>query len=268
MNSIAFRALPVTVFQRQVVVNEATNMTPFCRRKEPVNFMYLATVPFTFVFEHIDKRIPSSIGDRLSKTVVLDHVPNGETFYMNRLVIADKLFACLMQKVASLIGYPFMLEGKFANSAFARIRIFNFSGYTSLEMLKSLLRQTKELWAINDFTIGGSNERLDTEVQPNFATLENRVRDFSLAQYRSEVFTSSSSGNSDRLHRSFNRTVYFYSNAFSPRDVELAIYQRPTLRYRERLSISPALELGELSAFIEKVIIQNRVRKLPALAGR
>jgi len=64
--------------------------------KKPVNLNDSATVPLPFIFEHIDKYIPSAIAYGFSKAMILYHVSDSKTFNIDCLVIADKLFTCLM----------------------------------------------------------------------------------------------------------------------------------------------------------------------------
>ena len=69
MNSITFRTLPFTNSQRQRVIDISADVTPLAGRKESVNLMDMASVPFTFVLKHVDKLIPASIGNGLSKMI-------------------------------------------------------------------------------------------------------------------------------------------------------------------------------------------------------
>ena len=113
MISFAFRTLPFTNSQRQRIVDISADVTPLAGRKESVKSVYRATVPLALVLKHVRELIPSSVRDRLGKMMIPDHVPNSEVFNVYRLVIADKLSACLMKKITSLIRNLLMLHCKF-----------------------------------------------------------------------------------------------------------------------------------------------------------
>lgn len=100
MNCITFRAAPASIIQRQIVIDEAANMATFSRRKGPVCLVYMTTILLALIFKHVDKCIPSSVKEKLSKAMVLDHVPDSKTFNMNSLVFANKLSACLTRLFA------------------------------------------------------------------------------------------------------------------------------------------------------------------------
>ncbi len=110
-------------------------MTALRGWEEPVNFVDTASIPLTFIFEHIHKHIPSAIADRPGKMMVAYHVPYSKTFNEYGLVLADKLSACLMQKVLSLVRYLLMLPCKPEHSLASVTGTLSLSGYKTLKGL-------------------------------------------------------------------------------------------------------------------------------------
>ena len=108
-------------------------MAAFGRWKETVNLMDMTSIPLPFVFKHIYKNIPSAIADRLGKLMIAYHILYGKTFNEYRLVFADKLAACLMEKILPLIGYSFMLPCKSIDRFAPIIRPPGFPGCKPLK---------------------------------------------------------------------------------------------------------------------------------------
>ena len=257
MDGITFRALPFAHSQCQRVVDISADMTPLAGWEESVQLVYETAVAFAFVFKHINELIPASVSNGLSKMVILNHVSDSEVFNMYRLVIADKFSACLMKEVASLIGNLLMLHGKSMNCFDSGIRAFNFSGYRSLKSFESLLCFTKILRWFDNLTVRCGDESLDSEVNTDFVSRILWLWNIQCAENGSVVFPGSTMRDSDRLHNSFNWSMNPDPNPWALRNGEFISIERPMLRDGKGLLISFLLEVWELSAFIEEVVVCN-----------
>jgi len=162
--SVAFRTLPSSIRQLKRIIDVSTVMTAFGGRKEAVYLNDTAAVPLTFIFQHIHKRIPPTVADRLSKTMVLKHVLDGKTLYVDCLVLADKFSACLMKEILPLIRNLFMLTCKSYDCSSSVVRTLLFSGNMLLKTFKSLFGLSQKLRRINNSGVRSGDERLYTVV--------------------------------------------------------------------------------------------------------
>ena len=257
MNGTAFRTLPLAVIKSQVVVDETANMTSFAGRKESVKLVNMATIPLAFIFKHIDESIPSSISDRFSKMVISDHVSNSEVFNMYRLVIADKLPACLMKKITSPIRDFLVLYSKFMNGFGSGIRAFLLPRHRSLKPIKPFLGLAVILWAFNDLAVRSCEESLETEINTDRATDVFWFWYINLAQNGCKVFPRRATRDSNRLHYPFNRSVKNDLNPCAFGDIEASRGNRPVLWNRKGLLIPLLFEVREFGAFIKEVVVSS-----------
>lgn len=255
MNSVTFRTLPFSIFQGQVVVDISAGMTAFARWEESVYFNDTATVPFAFVLEHINKRIPPTITDRLSKAMILDHIFDGKAFNMNSLVFANKLFACFMKKVLPLIRDLFMLPRKICDSFLSTVRTFDFSGYAFLKPSKPFFRFAEKLRWLNHFGFGRGNKGLDTEVEPNFTAHIGRLRNIQLAKDRGVIFPRRCFGNSNGLHNAFNCSMKYDLNALTFRDIKSIIFNIKSLWNSKGLFVLFLFEVRKFGTFVKEIVI-------------
>ncbi len=256
MNDIAFRALPFSILESQSVIDISADMAPLAGGKESVNLVDLTTIPLPFVLEHVDKLIPSGVRDRFSKVVISDHVSNSEVFNMYCLVIADKLFACLMKKITALIRNFLMLHGKYMNCFTSGVRVFFLPSYRALKSFKPPLSLAKVFGTFHHFAVRNSEECLNTEVNTYFTTNTFWLRYLNFAKDGGVIFTRSTAGDGNGLHCSFYRSVEFYLDSLRSWDVKFVI-QRPSLGNRKRLCISTFLKPRKFSSVLKEVIVGN-----------
>jgi hypothetical protein len=86
MNSITLRTLPFPIGQHELIVDVTTSVTSLAGWEEPVKLVDAATIPLALIFEHVDKLIPSRIGYRLGKMMILQKsigvkILNGDKIY-------------------------------------------------------------------------------------------------------------------------------------------------------------------------------------------
>lgn len=124
MYSVTLRTLPLSNIQRQQLVDVSAFVAAFGGRKKPVYLNDMAAIPLSFVFEHINKGAPSAVADRLCKAMISNYISNSKTFYVNRLVFADKLKACFVKKVMPLIRNFLMLACKSNDCFLSVVRSF------------------------------------------------------------------------------------------------------------------------------------------------
>ena len=79
-------------------------VTSLRTRKKSVNLDQFSSIPITFIFKLTKELPPSSIGDRPSKLVVLDHIPNCQVFNGNQVVTIDQISRQLVQKIGTSIA--------------------------------------------------------------------------------------------------------------------------------------------------------------------
>jgi len=257
MISFALRALPLSITESQVLIDEAANITSFAGRKESVNFIDITTVPHAFILKHIDKLIPSGVGDRFRKPMIPNHVSNSEVFNMYRLVIADKLSACLMKKIATLIRNFLMPHSKSMNCFTSGIRAFLLPGYRALKSFKPFLSLAEIFRAFHRFAVRSGEECLDAEVNADFIASIFRLRYFNFAKNRGIVSTRRRLGYSNGLHCSLNRSMKDDLDPLAFGDIESPSADRPMLRGSKRLLVSFLLEVREFGSFVEEVVISN-----------
>jgi len=232
-------------------------VTAFRRRKPSVNLIDMAAVPTAFILEHVDKDVPAAIADRFGKAVIFNHVADGKAFNVNRLVIANKLNACLVEKVLPLIRDFFVLTCKSLDGFPSIGGSLLLSGYSALKLFDFLLGFSEKLWRFNNFGVGRCYERFDSIVESNFTAGIDRFWNVQFAENGSVVFARRRLGNGDRLHDTFNRSVRDYLDSFTLGDVEFSFVKRPTLRNGKGLLVTLLLELGKRGAFVKEVIIRN-----------
>lgn len=255
MLSTTFRTLPPSIRQLKRIIDIPALVTPFGRRKEPVYLNDTTAVPLPFVFQHVHKRIPSAVADGLGKVMILDHVPDGEAFNVDCLVFADKLCACLMEKVLPLIRDLFVLARKSYNSFLSGVRAFLLSGDISLKMFESLFGSSQKLRGINNFGVGSGEKRLYTIVNADLRPGVDWIRYFQFTEDRSIVFPRTGPGDSNGLHETFNRSVQMNSNTIAFRDVKNIIFDTEMLRHSKGLLIMLFLKIGKFGLLVKEIVV-------------
>jgi len=257
MISIAFRTLPFTNTESQIIIDVPADVAAFRRREETVNLIDMAAIPLAFVFEHIDEGIPAAIADGFSKAMISNHVADGKILNVDRLVIANKLNACLMEKVLPLVRDLFMLTCKSFNCFLTVSRSLLFSGDSTLKLFKFLLGFSEKVWRFNNFSVRRCNERFDSIVKPDFATRVFGIGNVHFTENRSVISTRRCLGNGDRLRDTFNLPVKDYLDPFTLWYIEFPFIDRPMLRSGKGLLVAFLLEARKRGAFIEEVVIGN-----------
>ena len=257
MISLTFRTFPFTNTERQRVIDISADVAAFRRREEPVNLMYMATVPFAFIFEHIDKAVPAAIGYRFGEMVIPDHILDGKAFDVNSLVFANKLPAYLMEKVMPLVRYLFMLSCKSFDCFISICRSSLLSGNSTVKAFKLLLRFPQKVRRFDYLSIRRSKKRLNPVVKPDFTAGIDRIRNIYLAKNRSVVFSRRCHGDSDRLLSTFGRTMKNNLDFLAFRNIDMPFSHRPMLWNGKGLLASFLLKVWKLGALIKEVVVGN-----------
>jgi len=257
MFGFTFRTLPFTNIESQRFIDISTDVASFRRGEKSVNLMDLTPIPHAFIFENIDEVVPPTVGDRFCKMMVSDHIADSKAFYMNSLVFANKLFACFMKKVFSLIGNLFVLSCKPLCRPVSICRPLLFSRDSTLKAFKLFLGLSQEFRWFNHFGIGSGKERFDTVIKPDFAAGIYRIGNINFAENRSIVFSRRCHRYGNRLLDAFKLPVQNYLDPTTFRDVEAVTCKRPVLWNGKGLLISLLLEMWELCAIIKKVIVSH-----------
>jgi len=255
VNDTTFWTLPLSISQGQVVVDETTFMTTLGRREESVKSVDVTAIPRAFVFKHVGECIPSSVRDRLSKFVILDHVSNREVFNMYRLVIADKSSACLMKEITALIRNFLMLYCQSMRCFTSGIRVFLLPRYRALKSFKAFLRFTEVFRTFNHVAVRNGEECLDAEVNADFVASVLRLRHFNFAKDGGMVSTRSTAGDGNRLHRPLDGSVDSYLYPLRSRYVEFTVQKGPSLGNRKGLCLSTLLKPGKFSSIVVEVAV-------------
>jgi len=257
MISIAFRTLPFTNTESQIIIDVPADVAAFRRREETVNLIDMAAIPLAFVFEHIDEGIPAAIADGFSKAMISNHVADGKILNVDRLVIANKFMACLVEKVLPLIRDLFMLTRKSFNGLLSIGRTLLFSGYSTLKLFKFLLRFPEKLWRFNNFSVRRGEERFDSVIESDFAASIDRFWNIQFAENGSVVSTRRGLRYGNRFLDTFNRAVKGDFDSFTLWYIEFPFIDRPMLRNGKRLLVALLLELRKCGMFVKEVVVGN-----------
>ena len=132
--------------------------TSFTAKKESVNFDQLSPVPFTFIFKLAKHLAPSSIGDRPSKLVVLDHVSKCQIFNSNHAIVLNQARSQLVQKIDTSIFDFGVYFSYFKSSFISIVRAFGFPTQQLLRDFELLIQLIKMLWIGYLVSITGSQQ--------------------------------------------------------------------------------------------------------------
>src|SRR6266568_3572322 len=153
------------------------------------------SIPLSFVFQLPHKLRPSYVRDSLSKTMVLDHILDLQTFDAYDLVLTYDLSREFVLIVASPISYLGMETSHLETGFRSVLTAFFLLGKPSLSFGQLLLILDKEFRVAKGMPIARDDHALESQVKPDLLVDHWQRGDIFLNQERDEVAVSTIFGN-------------------------------------------------------------------------
>src|SRR6266566_1052162 len=155
------------------------------------------SIPLSFVFQLPHKLRPSYVRDSLSKTMVLDHILDLQTFDAYDLVLTYDLSREFVLIVASPISYLGMETSHLETGFRSVLTAFFLLGKPSLSFGQLLLILDKEFRVAKGMPIARDDHALESQVKPDLLVDHWQRGDIFLNQERDEVAVSTIFGDGD-----------------------------------------------------------------------
>ena len=143
-------------------------VTSLTTREKSVNLDQCSPVPITFIFKKREHFAPSSIGDRPSKLVVLDHISNRQILNSYQAIRTNQISSQLVQKIGTSIFNSCLYPSYFKSCFISVTRAFGFPTQFLLRYFELLIQSIKMLWIGYLFAITSTQQTRDTNINPNF----------------------------------------------------------------------------------------------------
>src|SRR5215475_7818477 len=147
----------------------STRRTQLRRRKVPVQWKVGSPVPGRLVFQFTEYFPERRICDVFGKIVILYHPGHVQSFYKDRLVLADDLRRELLKRVSSGIADSGVQSGYSESGFLSIITIFDLTRQTTLQYPQSLFTLNERARIFDLLAIAGRGQRLNTNVYTDFS---------------------------------------------------------------------------------------------------
>src|SRR5579859_5881834 len=243
------RTSPFSVFKSQVLLDVSTLTTSLATWKEPVYLDNSSSIPICLILQLPYKFVPTTISNRSCKTMVLHHVLDSKSFYVNDLVLVNQLACGLMQVitpyVSDLLVYSCQLMTKFHYlvGLFVRCLVLPPVKFPLHSLYLPLERAIRlNIGILLPITI--NNQRFDAKVYTNFLFYFFEWLDFLFNHQRAVILSCLVLSNSTIRYFLWHFTMNDTLDSFLElRYRQLAINQFDVLWYTESLLVMFDLEL-------------------------
>jgi len=159
-----FWTVPFPDIKRQFIDNVTAVSTALRTGKPSVNLHQCPTVPLALVFQLTNQFTPTSIGDRLCKLVILQHVFHGQILDGNRLVFTHQSSCQLVKQIFPGVSNSSLNPGDLTSGLLSIVGTFDSTrqGFLSLSQL---VAKTLKVFGISYFLpVTCSNQAGDSRI--------------------------------------------------------------------------------------------------------
>lgn len=254
----ALWAIPLSNVEREPVQNVAAAMASFRGWEEAVHKPQLSAISLTLVGEHLTELPERSIGDRLGEAMVFDHSPDVQVFDTDSVVSAHHIGRHFVKVILSGVSDVLLYPGNADALTVPHAAPLDPAGEGALSLGKASLVFARMLRVRDTLSLAGCGETTDSEINSDRLSGRIKLGKLFIEAQRDEVSSAWSLGDRDGRWFGGELPTPIHIQTSQPTDNQVRVVGIGTreLKGRDRvfsrLLVSPFLEVGILSFFVEK----------------